>query len=151
MNIVEKIELINSKQKDLDKEKLELKSEFEKYIKDKSISVCQRWHVFAQADDSFKNHSRWLPNPRGPMLSKKIEAMTDVPECYGRGKRIDILDLFYESYSVEDKMFYPQAEDDDCELEPATDYSAEEIVDLDMFDLMEEILQKNLGSFCFDW
>jgi hypothetical protein len=35
--------------------------------------------------------------------------------------------------------------------EPATEYTAEEIVVLDMFDLMEEILQKNLGSFCFDW
>ncbi len=150
MDIIEKIECLNAKQKQLDEEKLSIKSEFESYIKNKSISVCQRWHVFVQADDVLKNHSCWLPGRNDTVLMEQIRNMMQIPECYGRGKRINTSDILEDGYSIEEKMFYPQYWEK-CSLEPASDYLTHDIQDLKMFALMEEILECNLGSFCLDW
>lgn len=142
----------------LQKEKIKLenqislrKDEFSNLIKDKSISIFDRWHAFAAAPAELKNHLDYLPYPRGKALKKEIDNMVDVPECYGRGKRIDVLEFFWDAYSVEEKKFYPRGYDHKYELEAASSYNLEEIKGLDMFELMEEILQANLGSFCFDW
>lgn len=127
------------------------KSEFSNYVKNRSISIFERWHAFAAAPKEVKNNLSHLPYPRGPQLKKQIEHMTHMPECYGRGKQIDTLDLFWDAYSVEEKKFYPGGFDYKCKLEPAQEYSLEQIQGVEMFELMEELLQANLGSFCFDW
>lgn len=142
----------------LQKEKIKLenqissrKNEFANLISDRSISFFDRWHAFAAAPAELKNHLDYLPRPRGAALQKEIDKMVGIPECYGRGKRIDVMDFFWDAYSVEEKKFYPGGYDHKCKLEAASHYIESEVKDLPMFRLMEEILQANLGSFCFDW
>ena len=151
LDFIEKMLLLEQQQKELDNQKLSLKDDFEKFIKDKSIPIYKRWNIFFIADNKLKNHLDCLPSPRGKFLNEQIKDMKESPECYGRGKRIDTKDFFEDSYSEEEQKFYPAGFEYDCDLKEAKEFSKKDMADSNMFQLMEEIMQKNLGSFCYDW
>lgn len=165
MNIIEKMNALMEKENDLQKNKEQILSEqkkalrkeqdavekeFIQYIKNKDISVCERWQVFIQANDEYKRHFHSIPKNLGEEIDSMIESISDGYNEYNIGDTIYIKNILSHYYSEKNKLFYIQ-EYEDCDLEPATNYNKEEIENLRLFQLFEEILQANLGSFSYSW
>lgn len=140
MTLQEKIKAYNQAKKDLEKQAKDLKSDFEKYLINKSIPLVERWEFFVNADDGFKNHksSIWRANSEG--MQYVMDNWFNAPEVYGRGKKIETSEIFGDC--VHHGNIYPENFSYKMQKEDAQELLEE---------ALEEILNNNLGSFCFDW
>ena len=140
MHILEKMNEYQKEKNTLESKASKLKSEFREHITDKSIPLVERWEFFADAGDEFKEHSDWIIRANSVGLKYVMDNWFDAPEVYGRGKRIDVVECFeecvYEGELHVDNFGY---DGDDEEAEKC------------LTEALEEILERNLGSFCIDW
>lgn len=104
------------------------RKDFGDLIKDKSVPLDERWELFCRAPDSIKLHDRWIHEFK---WEEKHQAISWYDDFYmDRHQTVDmqaIIEIMEEN-------------------ESGTEYSEEMILDM-----KEEILDKNLGSFCNDW
>lgn len=122
---------------------------FEEFIQDATIPLDKRWELFLEAPDELSNQSPWVwrfenldqfytPNPA---LEKWEQDM----------KKIDFIDELMEAiYYREDtnrESIVNVAEQLDLHIEESEIPLPHEITDV----MREELLQKNLKSFVFDW
>jgi hypothetical protein len=140
MSLVEKMKEYDKHKAALEVEAKQLKRDFELYIRDKSIPLVERWAFFESADDAFKNHSRWIITASSKGLKYVMDNRFDAPEVYGRGKQIFTARIFEEC--VWDGQLWPENFAYDMDKEKSEKLLTE---------ALEEVLQKNIGSFCFDW
>lgn len=140
MSIIHKIEEYNRRKNQLQTEAQNLKKEFEAVIVNKEIPLLERWKIFINADDDFKNHSDWIHSAQSDGMQYIMDNWFDAPEVYGRGKQIDIADMLCDCVGEEE--FYPE---NFCRTK-----SIEDAMIL-LEQALEEILSENLGSFCYDW
>lgn len=108
-----------------------LQVEYVAYIKDKSIPLADRWEAFCAAPTEFQEHESWIQH-------------FDSEELLPNGE-INFYDDFYvEKYTeVYMENFIANIEEDPDYHE---DWTPEIIAAF-----KEEILEKNMGSFTFDW
>lgn len=131
MNIIETIKLINHE--------MEFhRGEFERFIKDKSVSLEERWKLFCEAPDQMSNNEHWLHDFESELVNQQIQRMHGVSEIYGRGKRISLPELVDEMIET-------------VELPIPITREEWEQANLMLAPVKEEILEKNLKSFCYDW
>jgi uncharacterized protein YhaN len=121
-----RVEIINEKI-------AELKEEFAKFIVDKDYSLEERWSVFAKANDALSNHNSWTEHFKHP--AAEISG-----DSYGRGECIDVVDWVDENLVEVLAGSFDEPSDKDFEN-----------ASKDLDSLREEILEKNIKSFCFDW
>ena len=140
MTLQEKIQAYNQAKKDLEKQAKDLKSDFEKYLVNKNIPLVERWEFFVNSDEGFKNHKRSIHRANSEGMQYVMDNWFNAPEVYGRGKRIDVADLFGDC--VHNGNIYPENFSYKMQKEDAQELLEE---------ALEEILNNNLGSFCFDW
>jgi hypothetical protein len=107
-------------------------------IKDKSIPLMERWKIFNNSDDDFKNQQDWLYRAKGVGMKYIMDNWLDAPEVYGRGKTIIIKDLF-EEVVYGDELNYTGYKLNDEKMKQI------------LISALEEILESNLSSFKFDW
>jgi len=111
-----------------------LKAEYIAFIKDKTFPLADRWEVYKAAPEEFQDHQSWIVH---------FEAEKLLPS--GRISWYD--DFYVEKYSevcvsdLIDEQMAEKVEDDEGVV------WTPEILDA----FREEVLQKNLGSFTFDW
>lgn len=123
------------------KAKLEgIKPKFAEYIADKSISQDERWAVFTLAEPSLKNHVCF--GPRLQSLPPNF-VMYEGPIHMDRGQTKTTCELIEEILEIREEIA-----DDMCLL---SDSAIEQIQGLNIELVKEEILQKNCGSFDYDW
>ena len=140
MTLQEKIQVYNRTKQDLNQQAQVIKKEFEQYIKDKNISLVDRWEFFVNADDGFKNHKSSIYRANSEGMQHVMDNWFDAPEVYGRGKKIDVSDIFCDC--VHNGNIYPENFDYKMPKEDAQELLEE---------ALEEVLEHNLGSFCYDW
>jgi len=136
-DILERINDLNRKKQELQKESDKLKREFSSYISNKDIPLHQRWKTFCKAPDELSNHERYLINARTKGLQYIKDNWFDAPEVYGRGKKISTKEMFDRVFSTHDLKYSKQ------------DYTEKEIALYK--EAMEDVLSQNCASFCFDW
>jgi len=112
---------------------------FTEAIKDKSIPLADRWDLFSAAPEGFRGHHTWIWHPEAlrSLGRREWDALT-YPERY---QDIDVTDL------VNDRIDLRNPENDDLDNDEVGEGVTREI----MIALMEEMLEKNIGSFTFDW
>lgn len=132
------------------------KKEFEAIIADKSIALKDRWKLFREAPYFLKDHAPWIEHfymmdadeSQDPAAYRK-QRDSDITHNkeFNRNEEVDVVDLIdqYREDIVADEF-------------PDTDF--ETINDLDKItcskdirlnEIKEDILSRNLGSFCYDW
>lgn len=132
-NVLENIQNIKAKLESI-------KPKFADYIADKSISLEERWAVFTLAEMSLKNHVCF-----GPSLSSLPSnfVMYEGPVHMDRGETKTTCELIDDILQIREDI-----EDDMCML---SDSAMRSVQELDLNSVKEEILQKNCGSFDYDW
>jgi hypothetical protein len=140
MHILEKMNEYQKEKNALETKASKLKSEFREHITDKSTPLVERWEFFADAGDEFKEHSDWIIQPNSVGLKYVKDNWFDAPEVYGRGKRIDVAECFEDC--VHGGELHPESFSYKMDKDEAEKCLTE---------ALEEILEKNLGSFCIDW
>jgi hypothetical protein len=145
LDIIEKIKAFEQQEKEFLKSAANLRSEFANYISDTKIDLMTRWAFFINASDKLKNHKKYIPTFKSDGMQYIRDNFFDAPEVYGRGKTIQIKDVF------EDLIY----EDDNGVMiidteNVNTSYDSAHWEDM-MVGAMEEILKMNLCSFNWDW
>lgn len=108
-----------------------LKPDFEAFIKDKSISLEERWQTFASAPDYLRNKEPWVEHLE--IGGREICWYNDFyVERYQDVNMVDIIECMFENVGEDSYK--------------TVDYTVEDIKVL-----QEEILDRNLGSFNNDW
>ncbi len=118
----EDIEILIEKKNDLKAAASVLKERFETWLKDKSIPVDERWDLWLRAPSEIKNHSSFIEHFKF------------------RGEEISWYDDFYEQKGATvmlENVIESIAEDEE-EIEPINN-------------LKDQILERNLESFIYDW
>lgn len=106
-----------------------------RFIKNKRIALVDRWNAFAQAPAEFKNHSQYIVH-LGPEFDSFVEYHV---ADQGKGTVVDMTE------HGNDFIFnYVEDGKDSCLEWDATNT-------LTNAALLEAILAKNLGFFCYDW
>jgi hypothetical protein len=139
MHILEKMSDYHKEKNALEAKAEKIKSEFKEYISDKSIPLVERWNFFANAGDEFKEHSDWIIRANSVGLKYVMDNWFDAPEIYGRGKRIDVVECFEDCVC-----------DGELNADGFGDLDEEEAIKC-LTEALEEILERNQGSFCIDW
>lgn len=98
-------------------------------IKDKNIPLEERWEMFVDAPNFWKVHKSYQANFR---IERKIEMEWFDCFCCEKYETIEMVDIVEQ---IEDFI-------DDEDYSWTTELQIE---------LMEEILEQNLGSFVLDW
>lgn len=140
MHILEKMNQYQEEKNALEAKASKLKSDFREYIADKSIPLVERWEFFCEAGDEFKNHSDWIITAKSVGLKYVMDNWFDAPEIYGRGKRVDLTERFQDC--VDGGELCPENFAYKMDKEEAEKC---------LIEALEEILDKNIGSFCIDW
>jgi len=136
-DILERLADLKQQEANLKKEAKKIQKEFENYISDKTIPLGQRWFLFVEAPDNLSNHERYFIKANSKGLQHIKDNWFDAPEVYGRGKRINTKTLFEDIFGDES-------------LECDSEYYSDEEIEL-YKEAMEDILNQNCASFCFDW
>lgn len=143
----------------LEHEMKQAKPEFEAYIKDKSIPLTQRWQLWLDAPDSLKNTGGWISAGRleafkllgyGGRHNEAIsyEGGMVWAERHQTIDMVDILEGMLECLA--DKLEVDLPDDFDWDdLDGWRQHSEEAGEFLDAY--REELLQKNLLSYRYDW
>lgn len=106
------------------------------YIKDKTIPLEERWEVFVEAPNEWKNNETWAVD----FESEKLLKTGNI--CWHSDFYIERHEIIYVVDFVLDRL--PEY------LETDNYYGKDEIKTIaDAF--KEEVIQKNLGSFVLDW
>jgi hypothetical protein len=131
------------------------KKEFETIIADKSIALKDRWKLFREAPYFLKDHAPWIEHfymyeydPVDP-ASISLQRDSDITHDKGfnRNEEVDVVNLIdqYREDIVADEF-------------PDTDFETigqiDQVVcskDARLNEIKEDILSRNLGSFCYDW
>lgn len=120
------------------KNNTDLRDRYVAYISDTSVPLENRWELFCEAPHDFKNHNYWIVN---------FSAQATIPEC-----NINWDDFYFERHETIEMDNFVDEELLDC-LECLIEDG--ELTEDGMASIVtafkEEILQKNLGSFVFDW
>lgn len=109
-----------------------LKDRFLAFIKDKSVPLNERWETYLEAPREFLEHHFWVVHFDSEKLLESGEISWYDDFGADRGVTVsgaDIIDRMEDSIEFEDDVYTP------------------EIVAA----FKEEILQKGLGSFDYDW
>lgn len=109
------------------------RAELEKIIKDKSIPLMDRWEFFQDAPDNLKRHLPDLYTPKSRSLRSLIEQHL---EGSGRNTTLDT------SYALE-------GADGDLRENPNAPFWWDESTRV--ADALEEVMEKNIGSFRLSW
>lgn len=133
MSILEKMEKIQNSFE-------AMKPEFEKFIKNKTISLEERWSVFVKTPSEMKTNCSYTPE----FTSLPADfIMYEGPVHMDRGETKTAIELFEgikESLQdIEDDMY--------C----GSHLNQKELYKVDLDKLKEEILEMNLGKFSYDW
>lgn len=137
MDIKEKIKTVDLEKVAVTQKYQDLKTEFKNYITDKSIPVIDRWEFFEQAQSELKENLDYIWSPSSKFLQARLDRFNDMPEIYGRGKKIEVTD-FFEDIVWGGKIW----------MENLADKTLKED---DIKNALEEILEQNLEYFLFDW
>lgn len=122
------------------KEASKLKSDFEDFISNKSVPLLERWELFSNTDDSLKNNYQWLIQGKRSGLKYVMDHWFNDFGQHGKGKVINISELLEElAYRGE---FHPDCFDNNLPEDEALSLLKE---------TLEEVLERNLGSFVYDW
>lgn len=136
-DILKRLADLKQQESNLKKEAKKITKEFESYISDKTIPLGKRWFLFVEAPDTLSNHERYFIKAQSKGLQHIKDNWFDAPEVYGRGKRINTKELFEDIFEDE-SLAYDSESYDPSEIELYKD-------------AMEDILNQNCASFCFDW
>ena len=148
MNIIDKISDYHQKENDLKQEALNIKKEFEIYIKDKSIPIIDRWNFFIHASDNLKNQSQWMVKFNHVRLQTMIENRMHNNRRGMQHFMAKIMESFVEDNKLQGYLFCdPDFEYDEDEL-TTEDFQK---FDKELESALHEILEKNISSFRFDW
>jgi hypothetical protein len=139
MNILDKMNDYHKEKNALESKVEKIKLEFKEYIANKSIPLVERWKFFANAGDEFKEHSDWIIQANSVGLKYVMDNWFDAPEIYGRGKRIDVVECFEDCFN-----------DGELNADRFSKFDEEEAIKC-LTEALEEILERNQGSFCIDW
>lgn len=137
MNLKDEILSVNAEKNAVMQKYRGLKPAFRIYVNDKSIPVLERWDFFVNAPSELKNNKDYIWHPNSKYLKKLFERFANIPEVYGRGKRIYLGELFGDIV-WEGKICMENVYD-------------EKITEDDVKNGLEEILSQNLEYFHFDW
>lgn len=154
-NLVWQIKVLEQAMKDA-------KPEFEAYIKDQSLPLSQRWQLWLDAPDSLKNTGGWFSDGRleafkllgyGTDKYSRNEAIAYEgglvwAERHQVINMVDILESILDCLTEKFEADLPDDFDWD-DLDGWHKYSQEAGEFLDAY--REELLQKNLLSYRFDW
>lgn len=144
-DIIEKIKAFEQQEKAFLKAAANLRTEFARYISDTTIDLMTRWAFFINASAKLKNHEKYVPSFKSDGMQYIKDNFFDAPEVYGRGKTIQIKDVF-------ENLIY---EDDDgvmtIDTENVNHGYPEDMWEEMMIGAMEEVLKMNLGSFNWNW
>lgn len=117
----------------LDYKNCSIKHRFIEYIQDKTIPMLTRWEVFLEAPNDWKNHESYIKRFQ---IERKL-----------KGKEISWYDDFYiEKHETVHMENVIERLEEDLEDFEKKGWNKDLIAEL-----KEEILQKNLGSFNYDW
>lgn len=133
MNVLENMQKLQAKLE-------EIKPNFAIYIQNKAIPLDERWAVFVLAPSNLKDHEEYGPNFE--TLHPDF-IMYDGPVHMERGQTMSTLDLIE---SIEESL-KDLADNSYCGREWAEKLF--KLVDINA--LKEEIMEKNLKSFNYDW
>lgn len=110
------------------------KIELGKFVKDKRISLAERWERFGQAPLELKGASQYLPRNMSSALRSFVDELSvDI----NKGDLVDVCATINDYGCLDDYL----------EDKNAVVFWGAFRVD----ELLEEILQANLGSFSYDW
>lgn len=136
-DILERLADLKQKEAALKRESSKIQIDFENYISNKDIPLGRRWFLFVTAPDNLSNHEDYFITANSDGLRYIKANWFDAPEVYGRGKRINTKTLF-DNIFQDESLSYNEY-----------DYN-HELINL-CKDAMEDILNQNCASFCFDW
>lgn len=137
MDIKEKIQAVNLEKEALIQKYQALKTEFQSYITDKNIPVIERWEYFREAPSELKDNLDYIWHPKSKFLQDRMDRFSDIPEIYGRGKKIEVTE-FFEDLVWGSKIWMQNLSD-------------KSLTEDDIKNALEEILEQNLEYFHFDW
>lgn len=115
------------------------KLEFEHYIVHSDIPLNVRWEAFIAAPECLKNHARYIVH------FASLPEQTLGYDCTVHCKRYETVNVDNLIECLEERF----GENEDAAEKGVEPYYNMEGIDL--VKLKEEILQKNLGSFVYDW
>ena len=136
-DILKRLADLKKQEANLKKEANKIQTDFEEYISDQSIPLGTRWFLFVSAPDKLSNHEKYFITANTVGLQHVKDNFFDAPEVYGRGKRINTKELFEDIFKDESLSY----DSDDYDEETIKLYK----------EAMEDILNQNCASFCFDW
>lgn len=132
---------ISEKFIDLQNKIQSIKEEYIKYITNKDIPLEERWSTFINAPQELKEHDTY--GPKFKNIPNDF-VMYEGPIHADRGYTINIKDMFEE---IEEVL----SEIKSGTYEPIYKWHIKSYEKLDVNALKEEILEKNIGSFDYDW
>ena len=125
---MENIENLKTQAIHLDEQLNILKDKIADVLKDKSISLTQRWDFFAELPDYLGNHESWIQH---------FDSLGDISwyddfgkDRYALVRMKDVVESMEDDIEYREEQGYPQ---------------------YDIAALKEEILERNIVSFVFDW
>ncbi len=128
-----------------------LKADFESVITNKTYSLVERWSLFREAPSYLKNNSSWIEHfymePDEQDYSKRRDSDIISNREFNRSQVVDtvgLIDNYRESIvgkEYEDVYFEITSQIDNVGITEDTRLN----------EIKEDILARNLGSFCFDW
>lgn len=114
------------------------KSEFKRYITDKSLPLGERWMFFCNAPAFMKEKGDWVPDRKYKALTKFLEALDNM-----KGEHVDLEFQLSEGINADTGEVDPQHFED---------MSYSDVLTIkDIQAAMEETLALNLSSFYNDW
>lgn len=119
---------------------VELQQRYVAFIADTTVPLDERWEVFKEAPDEWKQHDSWIHH-------------FDFEKQFFHGKISWCDDFYVEKYETVDMVGFieERLEDHFAGEYEEEDEEWETIVLPCIAAAKEEVLAKNLGSFKFDW
>lgn len=136
-DILERLNDLKTKKIELQNEANKIRTDFESYITNQDIPLSERWSLFVKSPDELNYHEDYLIDASSEGLQYILDNWFDAPEIYGRGKKIETKNLF-ENIFKDESLNYNENQHSEGDIKLYKE-------------AMEDILEQNCGSFCFDW
>lgn len=143
-DIVSRISKTENLIEELNKKLDEGKKEFTEFVIDKEISLDIRWKLWSAAPNALKNHEPYIHHFN---FEKVHDSIFIDPDYY---ERYETIHLYSYISDIEDNLRSALANPEEkiaSKFLKESPFKTHKIIE----ELKEEILEKNLGSFIFDW
>jgi hypothetical protein len=123
--------------------------EFEAFIKDKNIPLIKRWKTFVEGHGvGLTDRYPDMCCNTGVGLEYLLNHCFNAPELYGRGKEINLVSRLCNCIDLKTGELHPEIfiSWSDCnksEMQTKTESL--------LISTLEEIMEQNIGTFCYDW